>query len=221
MTFYYIVDKVGSPGKNDLPIGIRIFKITYRYPSLIYKFETGDGPYRTIKELRKESIRFKKLQRDNPQRAQKIYDKRFIISVADKVSVPESIDEQLKGKLGYMLDHVISGKIVKDNISGIHFFESKFHRVIEVTKERNNKGVWEAKIEAIRPAKNDWIKKERPSTFFPTEWTKELLVLKLHEAFNNKKGLTETKSIGTTSCGIDIVFIIEDNKIVSVYPVYE
>lgn len=221
MTFYYIVDDVVSPeNKNDLPVGTRILKVTYGYPSLIFQFKTGDGPYWTIKELRKESSRFKKLQRDNPQRAQKIYDKKFIVNVADKVLVPESVDEQLKGKLFHMLDHVISGKITKDNISGIHFFEPKFHKVVEVTKEKNKKGVWEAKIEAIRPEKNDWIKKDRPSTFFPTEWTKELLVLKFHEAFNNKKELTETKFEGTTECGIDIVFIIENNKIVSVYPVY-
>jgi hypothetical protein len=221
VTFYYIVDNVGSPGGNDLPIGTRIFKITDKYPSLKFQFKTGDGPYRTIKELRKESTRFKKLQRDNPQRAQKIYDKKFIINVADKIIVPESIDEQLKGKLAHMLNHVVSGKITKENISGVHFFESKFHRVIEVTKLKNKKGVWEARIEAIRPEKNDWIKKDRPSTFFPTEWKKELLVLKFHEAFSNKKELTETKFVGTTACGIDIVFIIEDNKILSVYPVYD
>jgi hypothetical protein len=221
MTFYYIVDDIISSRNNDLPIGTRILKVTYSYQSLVFQFKTGDGPYRTIKELRKKSPRFKKLQRANPQRAQKICDKKFIINVADKTLVKESIDEQLKGKLYHMLDHIVSGKISKDNISGIHFFEPKFHRVIEVTKTKNKKGVWEAKIEAIRPKKNEWIKKDRPSTFFPIEWTKELLVLKLYEAFNNKKELTQSKFIGITKCGIEIVFIIQDNKIVSVYPVYD
>jgi hypothetical protein len=83
MTFFYIVDNVVSPGKNDLPIGTRILKIPYGYPNLIIQFRTGDGPDRTIKELRKESTRFIKLQRDDPQRAQKIYDKKFIVYVAD------------------------------------------------------------------------------------------------------------------------------------------
>ena len=87
MTFYYIIDDVASAG-NELPTGLRIFKINYEYTSLIFQFKTGDGPYKTIKELRKTSIRFKNLLRDNPLRAQNIYDKRFLIDVADKILVP-------------------------------------------------------------------------------------------------------------------------------------
>ncbi len=154
MTFYYIVDDVVSTS-DDLPTGQRIFKISYEHPSLIPQFKTGDGPYRSIKELRRNSPRFKNLLKDDPQRAQKIYSQRFLIDIVDQVLVPKTIDEQLDGKLFHMLDHSVSGKITKNNISGIHFFEPKFHRIIEVTKDKNEKGIWEARIEAIRPTKKD------------------------------------------------------------------
>ncbi len=72
------------------------------------------------------------------------------------------------------------------------------------------------------------LKKNRPSTFFPTDWTKELLVLKLHQAFQNRKETSDTDStgernfMGKTDCGIKVVFRIKENEeIVSVYPEYE
>jgi hypothetical protein len=189
--------------------------------SLIAKFDDGDGSYQTVKELRRNSNRFKELQVENPQRAQKIFDKDFLINVADKIFYSDQIGEELDGNLYNILQHSTSGKFTKYNISGIHFFNPKIHIVIEITKEKNLKGVWEAKIEAKRPTKNDWITKERPSTFFPTEWIKELLVVKIHAAFMNKKAVTDLKYIGQTDCGIDIVFRMKENRVISVYPLYD
>jgi hypothetical protein len=221
MTLYYIVDNVVAE-KNDLPKGKRIFCINYGQGSLIAKFDEGDGPYQNVKELRKNSSpRFKELQKEDPQRAQKIFNKSFLIIVADKVFYPDQVGEELDGNLYSVLHHSTSGSFTKKNISGIHFFNPRFHRIIEITKKKNSKGIWEAKIEGKRPATGDWITKDRPSTFFPTDWTKELLLLKIHEAFMNKKAMTDLKYVGQTNCGIDIVFIIEENKVVSVYPEYE
>jgi hypothetical protein len=144
-----------------------------------------------------------------------------LINLGSIILFSESIADQLGGKLFHMLTHTISGKVDKSNVSGIHFFDPDFHKVIEVTKEKNEKGIWEARIEALRPTKNDWIKKDRPSTFFPTGWTKDLLVVKLHQAFLNKKKLSRTEFQGETDCGIKIVFRIEGDELVSVYPKYE
>ncbi|MEO6832423.1 MAG: EndoU domain-containing protein [Chitinophagaceae bacterium] len=216
MELYYILDNVISK-KNDLTIGTRILKVSCG----LFPFKAGDGPYRTLRDLRKSSTRYKSLQQGNPKRAQKICGDKFIINITNKILYPSLHEDQFEGTLIDMITHVILGTITKDNVSGIHFFNPKFHRILETTKAKNEKGIWEAKIEAKRPNKVDWVKKVRTSTFFPIEWTMELLVLKISEAFENKKKLTESRYIGRTKCEIDIVFIMDGKRIISVFPMYD
>ena len=131
------------------------------------------------------------------------------------------IDQELDQQLFKMLDHIISGEVTKKSVSGLHYFIPKFQEIIEITKSKNSKGIWEAKIKALRVSTNEWINKEQPSTFFPTEWTKEKLVEKIHEAYINKNHNGINIFQGITKCGIKIEFVIIEKNILSIYPLYE
>jgi len=133
---------------------------------------------------------------------------------------PGNIDKDLEGQLFHILEHIISGRITKNNVSGIHRYEPRLHRILSVTQQPNKHGVWEAKISAYNSNRDEWIPKTRPSTFFPTHWTNEKLVLKIQEAFKTKTYINKTKYIGITSCNIEVVFILKDEKIISIYPLY-
>ncbi len=104
---------------------------------------------------------------------------------------------------------------LKSNVDFDLFIDDKEYR-----KLLNIHGVWEAKISAYNSNRDEWIPKARPSTFFPTHWTNEQLVLKIQEAFKTKTCINKTKYIGITSCNIEVVFILKDQKIRSIYPLY-
>ena len=215
MKYYYIVNNVGSK-INDLPAGPRIFHMQF-----VVEFKEGDGPFNSIKELRKNSTLFKKLQRENPQRAQKIYEKRFIIKAIDFVLASDSIENDLNGYTYKILDHILSGDIKNKKGHGVHYFNPIHHKILELTKAKNSRGVWEAKIAFLNNKTQKWVEKEAASTFFPTEWNKTELLHKIHSAFNNKEKITETKFIGETNCGIRVVFIFREEKLLSIYPLYD
>lgn len=58
---------------------------------------------------------------------------------------------------------------------------------------------------------------------FPKIWSANLFMIKIYEAYNNKKqcNTEPNKYHSITSCGVPIDFIIKDNKIKTVYPLYQ
>ncbi|TKK69423.1 hypothetical protein FC093_08275 [Ilyomonas limi] len=68
---------------------------------------------------------------------------------------------------------------------------------------------------------NAWIEKEKPSTFFPKDWSKSQLLLEITEAYENKQMITPAKAIGITFNSIKVVFSIKGAKVFLVYPEYE
>jgi hypothetical protein len=80
--------------------------------------------------------------------------------------------------------------------------------------------VWEAKIKTKHPKTNNWVEKKKASTFFPTNWNKEILIQKLEEAFLAQKKISSYQYIGQTSCGILISFFYRKKEIIGCYPLY-
>lgn len=132
----------------------------------------------------------------------------------NKISLQE-FHEQLPN----ILSHIIQGKIKEGRSFGIHFFHASFHQIKEIVREPNLQGVWEARIEVKHPKTKFFVKKRKSSTLFPMEWTEADLAIKLVEAFNNAEVLRTYKYIGATSCGIQIVFIVQQGMISSCYPI--
>ncbi|MEZ5047952.1 MAG: EndoU domain-containing protein, partial [Chitinophagaceae bacterium] len=184
-------------------------------------FTFGEGPFRSLKELRKESIIFKKLQRNNPQRAQKIFNKEYIVQVGSYALISPEVKKDINEYVFEMLSHIVTGARIKDKVFGVHFFMPAHHRISKLIKEPNKNGVWEAEIEVLNPSTQKWLVKDKPSTFFPNNWSETTLVNKIHEAFVDRQLESSTKSIGTTKCGVRIVFIFKENKIKTLYPLVD
>ncbi|MFN8250140.1 MAG: EndoU domain-containing protein [Ferruginibacter sp.] len=218
MKHYYILNDVVS-SNNDLPVGPRIKSQPANW--IIIKYENGEGPFTSLKELRKNSSIYKKLLRENPARAQKICEKRFIFQTAELVPISDSTQKNLGNIAFEMLSHIISGKLKDKNVAGAHLFDPNIIRIEKITKEKNSKGIWEAIISRKDINQNKWVLKKLPTTFFPDFWNKGMLLIKLEQAFVKKKKISETKYIGYTECGVPIAFIYKKEKVVSAYPVYE
>jgi hypothetical protein len=130
-------------------------------------------------------------------------------------------DTDFELALPQLLVHLKQGDIKKGKSIGIHFFDHGLHRVCERIKPANAQGIWEAKIAVRHPNTNAWVPKEKSSTLFPIHWTAQVLSTKLREAFHNAKRVTAYKQLGKTACGISIVFIFQQKKLSSCYPVWE
>ena len=80
-TNFFIGDNIGSVNSDDLLPGVRIFNI--KTGNISIQFEKYDGPFNSIKQLKKESSIFKKLVKTDHSRVQKILEKKNIINVKD------------------------------------------------------------------------------------------------------------------------------------------
>lgn len=129
--------------------------------------------------------------------------------------------EEFSRQLSQIMTHMTTGEIKKGKSFGIHFFKTSHHRISEIIRPANEKGVWEACIDVRHPKTNAWVSKKKSSTLFPTAWKEQDLALKLKEAYTNSTQSNSYKKFGTTSCGIKVAFIFQNGEIASCYPVYE
>lgn len=120
-----------------------------------------------------------------------------------------------------LLNHLILGEVKRGKSFGIHFFQEELHRIEEITKHENPQGVWEAKVMMRHPKTKNWVGKAKASTFFPRTWSKELLIQKLEEAFDNQKRVSSYQALGQTSCGISINFFYKQGDMVGCFPIYD
>ena len=217
MKLYYILNNVVS-GREDLPVGPRIKS---QSSNIIMKYKDGDRPFSSLKDLRKNSSIYKKLLRENPRRAQKICEKKYIIQIRELVPILDSTTANLGNAAFDMLSHIVSGKVKDKKSYGGHLFNSTTMKIEKITNTANKKGVWEALVSIKDFRTGSWIKKESPTTFFPNWWSKALLLLKLELAYLNRKEESQRRHVGKTDCGIVVIFVFRNNKIVSAYPIYE
>ncbi|MCC2349356.1 hypothetical protein BKK39_03710 [Bacillus cereus] len=78
----------------------------------------------------------------------------------------------------------------------------------------NRFGVYIAEIEV------NGVLKESPSTFFQKHWDRTKVMEAIHEAFNNKRHRHGNVYSGKTSEGMEIRFVLINDKIITVYPKY-
>ncbi len=123
-------------------------------------------------------------------------------------------------RLPEVFTHISSGEIEKGNSKGIHFFQTARHRIAEMIGPANEHGVWEARIDIRHPHTNAWVSKKRSSTLFPRQWTLDILTEKLEQAYVNQTPRIGHRRIGKTDCGMSIVFIFQEGKWMSCYPLY-
>lgn len=82
---YYLVPNPAHTIKSsDLPPGALIFRIQTFFPNI----NEGDGPYRSIADLKTSSAIYMSLLQSDTKRAQKIVQERFIRTIKEMMPVP-------------------------------------------------------------------------------------------------------------------------------------
>ena len=215
--YYYILNNIGEE-QNDLKPGVRILEKSNPY--FKHPKDVGEGAFNSLKELRAKSEILRKLEKDNPKRARRIFEDRFIIKAASQVFVP--LDGSEYTKLIYpLMQHSSGGKVKGREVLGVHLFHPNRVKIVKKISHTNKLGIWQAYIMVYNRNSKKWIPKSRPSTFFPVNWTLQELVDECRMAYNNRKVLSDVKHIGATRKGIPVIFIIKNGKLKSVYPHYD
>lgn len=79
----------------------------------------------------------------------------------------------------------------------------------------NSFGVYTAEIEV-----NGVLKESSRSSFFPKHWDRTQVIEAIHEAYNNKRCKSGKLYVGKISEGMEIRFVLINDKIITVYPMY-
>lgn len=212
---YYILPDALSSLKGDLTIGERIFAVPTTYP--IIEFEYGEGPYFNLKVLMEQSEIYTKLKKSNPRRAHNITQEKYISKIGNYLLTPK--DVTFDPKILEIWQHIVRGEEKSNGISGVHFFDERFVKIIEVL-DQNKNGVLLARIEARFNENEKWIVRNEPTTLFPISWSIQQLSIELDFALKNR--IKEEGSLnryrGKTHNGIETIFIIVAEKVKTAYP---
>lgn len=217
--YYFFDENLSSLDPQDLNPGPRIFKVKsdLRFP----RPENSDGPFNSVRGLKKHSNRFQQYKKKNSKRATKICEDKWIREISNQGIVSP------RGK-GYpeefmkSIEHATIGKIRKSGVSGVHFVDSKRVKILEKLNE-NTQGVFEAKFQIFDHKTNDWYEKEGTSTFFPLNWSLHTL---FHECayayFDYKKELvsgSEQLYKSRTRSGIEVRIVMNGKNVKTIYPI--
>lgn len=212
---YYIAKGVTSNNSNDLKVGVRIFLEKYN-PFIEYTDENKEGPFDNIKELKQKSLIYKSLVKEDSRRAEIIFQDKYIIKVVDYIITPE--DSSYSRNFMNLFGHTTRGNIKSKKVYGIHFFDSQSMKIKNILGSEDKNMVWKAVVEVFDLDRNEWFEKE--STFFPRIWSLNRLFHECDYAIKNKRKIGDFKYISSTSCGVPIEIIIQNQELKSIYPIY-
>jgi hypothetical protein len=199
-----------------LKIGTTISKVPTIY-QIKYAEDKDEGPFKDIPSLRKESKIFQQLLITNPKRAQQICLEKNINVMKDFVLTDENTS--VSTDFIELIEHCTKGKIKNGRITGIHFYDKELVKIKKILK-KNKVGVFEAKVEYYDSEMNRWIKKEKPSTFFPLKWNYNKLFHECLFAVKNKRKKFGTLNVykSKMESGIKVEIIIKEGLLKSIYP---
>lgn len=203
--------------KGDLKEGLRIVAIDTKLPIILDSLDF-EGPFFDKKSLTKNSEWFQELKKTNSSRAHKIILEEYILRPEGLMLSPKGREYEFNFIEGFV--HSIFGEFKEDEVVGIHFYDENKVKIIEIL-ETNEKGVWRAKIEAFDSRTDKWKVKHKLTDFFPKTWNRSTILDELYFANKNKRlrPQSDKKYDAITKSGINVVFIIENEKIKSIYPI--
>jgi hypothetical protein len=212
---YYILQNGFSSDKQKLKSGTFIVRIPNYIP---INFTDGNGPYNSLRGLKKNSPIFKLLAKSNSKRAQQIVLEKNIITTKKLIATPRGTEFKPEIVDGFI--HATIGRIKKGDITGIHFYDSKKVRIIEIIEENKLTKVFKAEFEFYDKKTDKWIRKRVPSTFFPKHWNLATLLMECKFAFDkiNEPELKDGKLKSITKSNIEVEIIIKNGILKSLYP---
>ena len=213
--YYFTTYNVWSTDPQKLGPGPIIFKVKKHFHASIT--DDSEGPYNSIYELTKNSKGYLSLKSENPKRAGKISNEKWVIKIKNSGYVNDITDPSNFAK---MIEHAVMGEIKKNKVAGFHFYKKETVEIIEVLDVKSN-GVFKAKIKVFNPKNKRWVLKES-STFFPKKWSFSRLLEECQYAYSNpqKKLLKGKKNTfrSYTKSGIEVVIVIINQKVKTIYP---
>lgn len=216
---YYIISNSTTTGKGNLTIGDRIFAIPTSNP-IILNFTDGEGPFYNLEYLIENSKLYNILKINNPRRAHKIIQNEYINKIENFLFTPKG--KIFDSNLINSWEHIVRGEFKSTGITGVHFFDEKYVQIVNIIKQNSN-GVIHALIKVRRKKDDNWILKTAPTSLFPITWTVQNLIMELDFAYNNRTILLgfENRYKGTTSKGIEVVFVVLGGKLKTAYPLID
>lgn len=217
--YYYIYNYLPSEN-HDMLHGPRI--VAARNDNHRHTIDIAEGPFKNLKDLKVNSKIWKELIIKDRKRAEKIIQKNFIVPGDKLIRFPEGLNEEYEKIIYRIMQHSSNGKISGENVSGLHLYDSKKMRILNLIDEENEFGVFKAEIEALNLRTGKWIKKETETTFFPNDWDLQKLIDECYFAFLNKQKENNNEYTGRTKCGIKVSFIYSDaGEFQTVFPIFE
>jgi hypothetical protein len=212
---YHIIQNGISSDKQKLKAGTFIVRL----PSVcLMNFSDGNGPYKSLRALKRYSPIFKLLQKTNTKRAQQIVIEKNIIEAQKLIATPRGTEFKPEIVDGFI--HATIGRIKKGDLTGIHFFNSQKIRVLEMLEHNKLTNVFKARFEFYDSRTKKWIEKKAASTFFPKEWNLATLLMECKFAFDkiDEENLKDGKTKSITKSNIEVEIIIKNGILKSLYP---
>jgi hypothetical protein len=214
---YYFVPKLDVDDNSNLFKPYRVLKLHVNFPIQPNKL-TG---YDSLKDLRKKDANWKAYYAEDSKSAVKVCQEKFIVSAKNFIITPS--DKEFKYVSFKLLKHTIMGELSND-INGIHLYSELNKSIVDIQKveEEDKRGVWVARIKYYSKERDKTYIKEK-STMFPLSWDPTTYMFEIYEAYKNRKPVEsdETKFHSKTLSGIPVEFIIKDNRLRTVYPLYK
>ncbi|MBV5312082.1 MAG: EndoU domain-containing protein [Prolixibacteraceae bacterium] len=220
--YYYYIRKQpynnGTQKKSNIPVVSKIRKDTLPVGFELTNNNEGEGPFDSIFDLKKRSIIFTTVSLQKHR--DRILKNKNISEIFDLI-VTESGTTCEKTFID-SLHHTMVGKISKQKVTGLHFFDPAKVQIIERININYDTGVYSARVKKLDENTGLWIEKDGITTFFPDNWSVNRLFHECLFAYNNRKHTSGKIYKSKTKSGVTVKFAInEQGKILTVYPILD
>lgn len=217
--YYFFDENMHSLDPHELGAGPRIFKVN---PNLSFQRPANsDGPYNSLRALKRKSIPFKRYDANYHKRAQKICEDKWIYELSNH-GIVTPLGKGYPAEFMKSVQHATVGSIKKGVLSGVHFYDPKRVKILEVI-EKNDFGVFKARFQFFNQKTKEWIEKTGTSTFFPQNWSLTQLFHEISYAYFDfaKEKVEDFDKLyrSQTKSGIEIHIVQDGEKIKTIYPI--
>lgn len=215
--YYYIAKEPynnGTQKTSDIPVITKIRKDTFPIRLNLTDKNQAEGPFESIYDLKRRSIIFSTVRLQKHR--ERILKNKNIREIVDLIITEAGTTYDLT--FVDSLNHTMVGKISRQKVTGLHFFDPDKIQIIEKIKI-NETGVYSARVKKFNENTGEWIEKDSITTFFPDNWSVNRLFHECLFAYNNRRHILGKMYESKTISGVPVKFVInEQGKIMSVYP---
>ncbi len=189
---------------QKLKTGTFIVRIPTHYP---FDFFDSNGPYKSVRAIKRNSPIYKLLKTTNLKRAQQIVDEKNIITIDKLIVTPTGTEFKPTVVDGFI--HATIGRIKKGDLTGFHFFDPEKVKILEMIELNKQTNVFQARFQFYDVRTKKWIERRVSSTFFPRNWNLATLLMECKFAFDklNEKDLKDGKIKSLTQSNIEVEMI--------------